>query len=74
MRCNYAILERETRREGRTVAWNGTKTRDESYFEAAFADDPRKAAILHICPFKLLSTCTTTVLEGTSYRHTLDIL
>ena len=56
------------------MAWNGTETSDESYFEAAFADDPRKAAILHICPFELLSTCTTTVLEGTSYRHTLEIL
>jgi hypothetical protein len=73
MGCNCAILERETRRE-RTVAWNGTKTRDEGYFEAAFADDPCKAAILHICPFKLFSTRTTTVLEGTSNRHKLDIL
>jgi hypothetical protein len=56
------------------VAWNGTKTRDKGYLEAAFTDNPCKAAILNICLFKLFSTRTTTVLEGTSYRHTLDIL
>jgi hypothetical protein len=43
--------EKKTRRE-RTVAWNATKTHDEGYFEAAFADDPCKAAISDICLFK----------------------
>ena len=53
------------------MAWNDAKTRDEGYFEAAFADDPCKAAISDICLFKLFSSRATEVLEGTSYRHTL---
>jgi hypothetical protein len=63
------FLKRETKRKGRTVAWDGAITCDKGYFEVSFADDARKAPILHICPFKLFPTHTTTILEGTSHGH-----
>jgi hypothetical protein len=48
------------------MAWDGTETSDEGYFDPTFADDTSKAAILKACLFKLLAAGVTTVLEGAS--------
>ncbi len=54
------------RKERRTVTRNGTETCDQGYSKTTVADDTRKTAILHVRPFKFLSSRMTTILESTS--------
>src|SRR6266436_3246196 len=54
------------RKGRRTVTWNSTETCDQGYSETTIADNTRETAVLQVCPFEFLSTCTTTILESTS--------